>query len=134
RGVEVRLIGFLEDPYRLVDRTTWFELDRTSYAPGSADLTPGSAAQVAALVAILRAWPNTRVKIGAYTDSVGSRGANERLSRDRARALRDAMVARGVERDRIEAEGYGEQFPVANNGTEEGRARNRRVALRVTEK
>ncbi len=134
RGIEAQIAAFLDDPNRLVERTTWFTLDRLAFRDGSADIRAESQEQLESIAAILRAYPTARIKIGGYTDSVGDRGANQRLSGDRAEAVRDALIAKGVERDRIEAEGYGEQFPVADNATEEGRARNRRVALHVISK
>ncbi len=134
RGLEARVISFLDDPNRLADRTTWFDFDRLTFEEGSDALRAESQEQLENVAVILQAYPAARIKIGGYTDSTGDRRANERLSQRRADAVRDALIARGVERDRIEAEGYGEQFPVADNATEEGRARNRRIALRVTAK
>ncbi len=134
RGIEARVIAFLDDPNRLVDRTTWFDFDRLTFEEGSDAIRAESQEQLENIAAILQAYPAARIKIAGYTDSTGDRRANERLSQRRADAVRDALIARGVERDRIEAEGYGEQFPVADNATEEGRARNRRIALRVTAK
>lgn len=134
RGIEAQVVMFLDDPNRPVDRTTWFTFDRLTFEEGSAEIRAESQEQLGNIAAILRAYPAARVKIGGYTDSTGDRRANERLSGDRAQSVRDALIARGVERDRIEAEGYGEQFPVADNGTEEGRAKNRRIALRVMAK
>lgn len=134
RGIEARVIAFLDDPNRPVDRTTWFDFDRLAFEAGSDAIRAESQEQLENIAAILQAYPAARIKIGGYTDITGDRRANERLSQRRADAVRDALIARGVERDRIEAEGYGEQFPVADNATEEGRARNRRIALRVTAK
>jgi K(+)-stimulated pyrophosphate-energized sodium pump len=57
-----------------------------------------------------------------------------RLSRDRAAAVVASLVALGVPPDRLEAQGFGEQFPVADNSTEEGRMKNRRVSMQVTQK
>jgi K(+)-stimulated pyrophosphate-energized sodium pump len=73
-----------------------------------------------------------KVKIGAYTDNTGDSAANMALSQRRADTVRRQMISMGIPEDRLEAEGYGEQHPVADNSTEEGRARNRRVALRIT--
>lgn len=134
RGIEAQVVAFLDDPNRPVNRTTWFIFDRVTFEAGSADLRAESQEQLENIVAILRAYPAARIKIGGYTDSSGDRSANQRLSAKRAQAVRDALIAKGAERDRIEAEGYGEQFPVADNTTEEGRARNRRIALRVIAK
>jgi len=74
------------------------------------------------------------LKVGGYTDDVGSAAANLKLSERRAQAVRQAIVRDGIAPTRVQAEGYGEKHPVADNATEEGRARNRRIALRVTKK
>jgi outer membrane protein OmpA-like peptidoglycan-associated protein len=134
RGIESQVIGYLEDPNRLVDRTTWFRFDRLTFETGSAAIRPESREQLDNIAAILRAYPAVRIKLGGYTDNTGDRASNRRLSQARADAVRDALIAKGVERDRIEAEGYGDQYPVNSNATEEGRAKNRRIALRVTAK
>jgi outer membrane protein OmpA-like peptidoglycan-associated protein len=74
------------------------------------------------------------VKIGGYTDNVGRAEANTQLSRARAESVRDALQRLGVDSSRVQAEGYGDQHPIADNNTSEGRANNRRVAILVTEK
>jgi OOP family OmpA-OmpF porin len=133
-GIESNLIMFIEDPSRTVDKTTWFEFDRLNFATSSAKLLPGSQEQIGNMVAILKAYPAVKVKIGGYTDNVGDPVANLQLSQERANAVKQAIVHDGVGANRIVAEGYGEQHPVADNSTEGGRAQNRRIALRVTAK
>ncbi len=134
RGIESQVVAYIEDPNRPVDRTTWFDFDRLTFETGSATIRPASQEQLDNIAAILRAYPAVRLKIGGYTDNTGDRAANLRLSQDRADAVRDALIAKGINGTRIEAEGYGDQFPVGDNSTEEGRAQNRRIALRVTAK
>jgi OOP family OmpA-OmpF porin len=56
------------------------------------------------------------------------------LSAERAKNVMDALVSAGIDPSRLTSEGYGDQFPVGDNSTEDGRAKNRRIALRVTEK
>ena len=133
-GIESQLIMFIEDPSRSVDKNTWFEFDRLNFATGSAKILPASQEQLSNIVAVMKAYPAVKVKIGGYTDNVGDPAANLRLSQQRANAVRQAIVHDGVAPNRIGAEGYGEQHPVADNSTEEGRAQNRRIALRVTAK
>jgi len=133
-GVEGRLVAFLADPARPADKTTWFDFDRLVFATGSAQLGPESQDQLQAVAEILRAFPASRLKIGGYTDNVGDAPSNQRLSEARAASVRAALLPLGVAPARLEAEGYGEQFPVADNGTAEGRARNRRISMRVMEK
>jgi outer membrane protein OmpA-like peptidoglycan-associated protein len=86
------------------------------------------------MVEILKAYPTVHLKIGGYTDNVGDPAANFKLSDERAKSVRNEMIKMGVEPSRLLAEGYGEQYPVASNDTEEGRAQNRRIAVRVTKK
>ena len=75
-------------------------------------------------------WPSVRVEIAGHTDAVGSEASNQRLSQQRAGAVRDWLVARGVDPGRLVARGYGESEPIDDNDTPGGRARNRRVELR----
>ena len=84
--------------------------------------------------AILAAYPAVKLKIGGYTDNVGDPAFNKQLSEQRAANVRAALVGQGVAPDRLASEGYGDQFPVADNATAEGRAQNRRISMRVAEK
>jgi OOP family OmpA-OmpF porin len=74
---------------------------------------------------------NSELKIGVegHTDNVGSAASNKTLSEERARAVVNAIVSKGISADRLSAAGYGMDKPVADNDTEEGRAKNRRVEL-----
>ena len=133
-GIESGLVGFIEST-NPVDKTTWFNFDRLTFTSGSADLDmEKSRDQLTNIAEILKAFPNVKLKVGGYTDNTGSEQANITLSQKRADAVRAALVAMSVEAGRIEAEGYGPQHPVADNATEEGRAQNRRIAVRVTAK
>jgi outer membrane protein OmpA-like peptidoglycan-associated protein len=86
------------------------------------------------VAAIFAAYPKVHAKIGGYTDNTGDARANQTLSQDRANSVMDQLVSLGIDKGRLEAEGYGDQHPVADNATEAGRAQNRRIALRITEK
>jgi outer membrane protein OmpA-like peptidoglycan-associated protein len=79
--------------------------------------------------AVARAHPDTTITIVGHTDSSGSAAANTALSRDRAQSTRDYLIARGVAITRLRTEGRGSAEPIADNGTPEGRATNRRVTL-----
>ncbi|MDO8902959.1 OmpA family protein [Hydrogenophaga sp.] len=81
----------------------------------------------------LNANPVTAVAIVGHTDSTGSDAINEPLSFDRANATRDYLVARGVSPVRIATDGRGSRQPIADNGTADGRAQNRRVEIYVAE-
>ena len=134
RGMENSLLNFIEDPAKSVDSTTWINFDRLLFESSSATLKPESQEQLRNIAEILRAYPNVNVKIGGYTDNAGNPASNMKLSQDRATNVSNELARLGVSSSRVEAEGYGEQHPVADNSTEAGRAQNRRIALRVTRK
>lgn len=77
-------------------------------------------------------YPNSLIDVMGHTDSTGSEQYNLDLSRRRAESVANYLTGRGVARARIETIGYGEQYPVADNTSETGRAQNRRVEIRIT--
>jgi outer membrane protein OmpA-like peptidoglycan-associated protein len=81
------------------------------------------------VVAILKEDAALKLSIEGHTDSVGGAQINQKLSEDRARSVRDYLVANGIDAARLSSVGYGMEVPVADNGTELGRAQNRRVEL-----
>ena len=133
-GIEKQLVVFIQDPNKGVDTATWFNFDRLLFETNSATLKPESREQLRNVAEILKAYPNVKVKVGGYTDNTGDANANQKLSQDRATAVMTELVALGIPAIRLSAEGYGEQYPVADNSTDSGRAQNRRIALRVTDK
>ncbi|UYZ61641.1 OmpA family protein [Hymenobacter weizhouensis] len=136
-SVEVRLYQFLSDASQTVsaDNTQgWLSLDRVYFDTGKATLTPESQAQLRNIMLILQAFPSATIKLGGYTDNVGPAEPNLLLSADRANAARKALLDNGLDPLRVQAEGYGQEHPVASNDTPEGRAQNRRVDVRVTRK
>ena len=133
-GIEGKLMAFIEDAGQSVDNATWFDFDRLLFETDSAILKPESRDQLRNIAEIMKAYPNVAVRIGGYTDSSGDAAANLRLSQDRANSVRQELMGLGIAGERLTAEGYGQEQPVADNATEAGRAQNRRVALRVTQK
>ena len=101
------------------------------YATNETRILPKSESALVDLSEFMRENPNIRIRIVGHTDNVGTEQANQILSQGRADALRDELVARGIEADRIETLGKGEKEPVASNDTEEGRALNRRVEFTI---
>lgn len=97
------------------------------FDPGSAVIGTASRVALDRLAGILARCGSGRIEIGGHTDHQGSKALNRRLSRARAEAVVDAMIARGIALDRLAAQGYGEEHPVATNQTEAGRALNRRI-------
>jgi outer membrane protein OmpA-like peptidoglycan-associated protein len=133
-GVENKLIAFIQDNSKPVDTNTWFDFDRLLFDTGSATLQPASDEQLRNIAEIMKAYPNVKIKIGGYTDNTGDKAANQKLSADRANNVLAELEKLGVAPDRLEAQGYGEDHPVADNTTDEGKQKNRRISLRVTAK
>jgi OOP family OmpA-OmpF porin len=133
-GVEGKLIKYLNDSAVAVSDTTWFDFDRLLFDTGKATLQPASQEQVGNIGAILKAYPNVKIRLGGYTDNTGEAAANLKLSDERANGVMAELVKLGIDPARLSAKGYGEEHPVADNATEEGRQKNRRISLHVTEK
>jgi outer membrane protein OmpA-like peptidoglycan-associated protein len=133
-GDEARLLAFVQNPDNKPVSNSWFTFDRLAFDTGSATLRPESQAQLNNIAAVLTNCPSVHLKIAGYTDNVGAAEPNLRLSRNRANSVMAQLVSNGVSPDHLTAEGYGQESPVADNASEEGRARNRRVAMLVTQK
>lgn len=103
-----------------------FEFDK-------ATLTVDAKTQLDQVADALLRRPDIKVEVAGHTDSKGSDAYNQRLSEARARAVVEHLASRGVDPARMRAAGYGESIPVAGNATDEGRALNRRVELKVLE-
>jgi outer membrane protein OmpA-like peptidoglycan-associated protein len=129
-GMEDQLIEYLATPPS-GDQARAFDFDRIGFETGSASLTAESREQIASIAAILKAHPSAHVAILGHTDNVGDASANLALSRSRAASVLSSLRDQGVAANRMDAQGYGSQRPIADNVTEEGRARNRRVSLEV---
>jgi outer membrane protein OmpA-like peptidoglycan-associated protein len=133
-GVEARLVTYLNDSSAPVSENTWFDFDRLLFDTGKATLQPASQEQLTNIAAILKAYPQVRIRLGGYTDNTGDAAANLRLSAERADNVMAELVRLGIDPTRVSAKGYGDENPIADNSTEEGRQKNRRISLRVTDK
>ncbi|MEZ6001240.1 OmpA family protein [Hyphomonas sp.] len=103
---------------------------RIEFDSSSSVIDASSNTLLDAVAAAVRRCPGT-LRIEGHTDSTGPEDENETLSRNRAIAVRNALIARNLDPQRLIAEGYGATRPVAGNTTPEGRARNRRIEIRV---
>jgi outer membrane protein OmpA-like peptidoglycan-associated protein len=99
------------------------------YQSGSFEPDEAAKGVLDELVATLGAYPKLKIEVNGYTDALGSNSGNLKLSKKRADAVRDYLVSKGVAVDRIKAQGFGEANPVADNGTDQGRLRNRRIEI-----
>ena len=110
-----------------------FQLSGANFALNSDEPLPSGQLRLDQVAKRLADFPGLRIVVEGHTDSSGAADYNQRLSERRARAVKDYLVARGVSAARISTVGLGESMPVGDNETEEGRARNRRVVLRVAD-
>lgn len=101
------------------------------FAHGQSDLLPSARRRLQSVATVLAADPDRQMVVEGHTDSTGSVELNDRLSQDRADAVREYLIAQGVPAENVQAVGRGEQEPVATNDTVEGRANNRRVEIIV---
>jgi outer membrane protein OmpA-like peptidoglycan-associated protein len=105
-------------------------LEGVHFATAKAVLTNDSRTILDIVARSLADWPEVRVEIGGHTDSRGADAYNLKLSQERADAVRAYLIERGVAPERLTAKGYGEANPIADNGSEAGRSKNRRVELK----
>lgn len=107
-------------------------LETIRFEPGSARVSRDSYPILDQIVLTLRKYRRfDAIEIAGHTDSTGPHDLNMRLSRDRTRAVRSYLVSHGIKPERLRANGYGPDRPIADNGSEEGRAQNRRVEFLI---
>jgi OOP family OmpA-OmpF porin len=102
------------------------------FATDSSVLTEGDKALLDKMIATLKRLNFVDGEVDGYTDSTGSAKYNQGLSERRAQAVADYLTSNGIGAHRLTVKGYGEENPVADNKTREGRAHNRRVVLHRT--
>lgn len=107
-------------------------LPDVTFAVDSTTISPSFRAALDEVASSLQKYPDSLVDVMGHTDSSGSDAHNQDLSQRRAESVKGYLVMRGVGSSRVATIGYGEQYPRADNSTEEGRALNRRVEIRIT--
>ncbi|HCA06607.1 OmpA family protein [Chryseobacterium sp.] len=137
-GMEDQMITFLKsgnyknaaDDAALKDK--WYDFDHVNFKIGSAtELEAGSQGQLDNLVAILKAFPDAKIKIGGYTDKTGNEASNVKLSKSRAEFIKGALAKAGVGAQVLEAEGYGSKYAkVDAKASDAERAADRKMAVR----
>ncbi len=135
---EYKLYQFLKSDAEVdtLDKSkNWITLDRLYFETGKANLTPDSEKQLQNIATILSYFPNAHIKMGGYTDNTGTEEINMKLSVERAKVAADNLIANGVDAGRVKYEGYGQNHPLCPpNDTDECRAINRRIDVRITKK
>ena len=94
-------------------------------------ILPQSFMELKKLMDILNAYPSMRIELSGHTDSKGSDRYNMKLSEERAKAVYDYLLSKGIDEKRLSFKGYGAKRPIADNATDEGRSRNRRVEFKI---
>ncbi len=109
-------------------------LDNIYFQTGKAILRPESEKALNQVLRFLENNPSMRLEISGHTDNTGSLRINQKLSRDRASAVVNYLVGKGIPQEMLESKGYADTQPVAENSTVEGRTKNRRVEFKVLSK
>lgn len=127
---------FYEQPFRVdivYEPAKNFTLDNVEFDVAKATLRPSSYAELNELVEYLQ-WKNDiRIEIAGHTDNTGKAADNLKLSQQRAEAVRNYLLRKGIRADRVVAKGYGASQPIAENEDAAGRQRNRRTEVRVVD-
>lgn len=137
-GLEDRMIAFLKsDGYKNAAnddalKSVWYDFDKVNFKMGSSsELEAGSQGQLDNLVAILKAFPDAKIKVGGYTDKVGNEAANKKLSGERAVFIKDYLTKAGVGAQVTGADGYGSEFATQPaEASDAQRAVDRKMAVR----
>jgi outer membrane protein OmpA-like peptidoglycan-associated protein len=106
--------------------------EKIAFRTGKAIIKIDSYPVLDEIATVLKSNPEFNIVVEGHTDSVGSASANRKLSMKRAEAVREYIISRGIKGERLKAIGYGEDKPIADNGTDEGRSKNRRVEFKIT--
>lgn len=133
-SMESKLFAFINDADAKIDKNKWFTMDGLTFDTGKASLKAESGMQMTNITEILKAFPKVKLKVGGYTDNTGNAKSNKKLSADRANTVTSTLIKAGIDKARVEGEGFGSAHPVASNDTAEGRQQNRRIDVRVTAK
>jgi OOP family OmpA-OmpF porin len=100
-----------------------------NFETGKSDIKPESQKIIDQIVEMLKANPSLKISVEGHTDNIGNAAANKTLSENRAKAVMDALISKGIDKARLTSKGWGQEKPVADNGTDDGKAKNRRVEI-----
>ncbi len=123
---------YLTDSSAKVNQT--FTFDNLNFEPNTPNLVAGSDKTVQDLAKIMAAYPRVQLKLTGHTDNTGDSLQNRKLSLKRAFAVKNLLVANGIQDLRIDFTGKGSSNPIASNANEEGKAKNRRIEVKVVKK
>ncbi len=121
-------------PLQPIEKEAHIFLENVFFDFDKYHLRQTSFAELDEVVDLLKKNPKLYIQINGYTDSIGTKSHNLELSQNRAQAVVDYLVSKGIDKKRLAAKGFGAQNPVASNETDKGRAENRRTELEITAK
>jgi outer membrane protein OmpA-like peptidoglycan-associated protein len=131
---EIRRLGIPEVSVRVVDEGITLSLDNIQFYPDSARMLPGEKEKLDKIVDILKRYQERDIMVGGHTARVGSEESSRKLSVDRASVVADYLIEKKARpQERVVVRGFGSERPLADNGTEEGRRKNRRVEITILE-
>ena len=123
KGVELKLQPLTKDA-NLTLKDIYFESN-------SSDLFESSFEELDRVIKLMKSYPSMKIEIAAHTDDIGAAAYNVRLSKERANSVINYITSNNIDEERLISEGYGESKPVVSNDSEENRAKNRRVELKI---
>jgi outer membrane protein OmpA-like peptidoglycan-associated protein/Tol biopolymer transport system component len=126
KGKELRLVP--------IEKGNTIRINNIFFDTGKSELRPESSPELDRLVTTLNETPKMVIEVRGHTDNTGSNEINTKLSQDRADAVREYFISKGIEPDRVASKGFGESKPVAPNDTDAGRQQNRRVEFLIVQK
>lgn len=121
----------IEIKVKALSKDNTFQLGNIEFLSGTAKLSPASYPVLDELVKIMKEDENLKLEVGGHTDDVGSESGNAKLSMQRADAVMNYAISKGIAKERLSAKGYGESAPLVPNTSAENRAKNRRVEFKV---
>ena len=100
-----------------------------NFETGKSDIKPESQSIIDQISEMMNTNPTLKISIEGHTDNVGASASNQTLSESRAKAVMNALITKGIDKTRLSAKGWGATKPIADNATEDGKAKNRRVEI-----
>ena len=128
-GFEDNFLSYIKDGK--FEAGKYYAFDRLYFNTGSSSLDANSMNQIENVAAIMKAYPEVKILFRGHTDNTGSVAGNNKLSASRALSVKNKLVEMGVATSRINTKGMGSTDPIADNGTAEGRAKNRRIDVSI---
>lgn len=120
------------DQVKPLDIATALNLQIINFATGSNDIPDANKSVLDQAAALINRVPNVELTVKGFTDATGDANQNKVLSKARAQSVVDYLVSKGVDPSKLNAIGYGQENPIANNATDEGKFKNRRIEFEVT--